>query len=1044
MNVGADLPKPWKLVLLAALLAAPAAAADSYTNFETAHVDPLALTPSKERLLAVNTPDAKLEVFEVWSDGALWREAVIPVGLEPVSVAALDDGTAWVVNHVSDSVSVVDLEAGRVVRTLRVGDEPTDVAFANGRAFVSLGQEDRILAYDLADLDAEPASVELPARYPRALAVSPDGSEVYAVALHSGNQTTVVGAGVIFEGRTPFNPIKLDALGLNEPRCWDDPPAYPPLPPGIVRNPDLTDPADGIPKVGLIVEFNRETGRWEDETGADWSACLNFRMPDRDLFAIDPSTLDVQSVAHLGTTLFDVAPQPGTNRVWVPNTDARNSVRFEHPLGLEGHVVDNRLSVVDAAEGTVTARIDLNTHIDRSNPDGTPEEREASIAQPGAMVWTADGSEAYLTGLGSRKVFRVDGSCLDGSCIFGEQRALPDAVNSGQGPSGLALLESAGRLFVMHRFTNRIATVDLETMDVVDERSLLDPSPEAVKEGRRLLYDGIRSSAHGDASCASCHVFGDTDMLAWDLGDPAREFDPYDDPEDKIRFFTKSPGGVEECPPGEPGCSDHTGFDPQKGPMVTQTLRAMVGPLHWRGDRNTVEEFNATFVELLGKKSLSSTRPAGLTESEMQRLKRFLHTIAMQPNPHRNVDDSLPDREVQIPGHPVSGNPSLGRDLYLDAPLATSNNSCVDCHRFPFGTLGGKLGGIGPSDPRETWAALMKGDIVASKHSDMKVPQIRTAYQKAHGPRFGRPEEPLPEAKVGVGFAHDGRIPDLATFFTGLQFQATPEQIRHVSTFVMHFPTGTKPAVGQQVTLPPGTPPTGSPEEESLLDTLVALGDAADADRHCDLVAHADAADGETRGWSLSGGAFQPDAETDPAVSLTELRESAAGPITFTCGTKGSGVRLGIDRDLDSYLDRDDCRDDNADAWSPPPPVTSVRVEERPDATRIQWPPPEEPGAAETVFDVLAGDLETLISEGSLALDCLGVRVPDLSYTDSRPDPPPGAGHYYLVRSVNDCGAGPLGKDRDADVPCEPPEPVPGGASGLARPSTRAPPPGVR
>ena len=39
---------------------------------------------------------------------------------------------AWVVNHVSDSISVVDLSLGAVVRTLATHDEPCDVVFAGG------------------------------------------------------------------------------------------------------------------------------------------------------------------------------------------------------------------------------------------------------------------------------------------------------------------------------------------------------------------------------------------------------------------------------------------------------------------------------------------------------------------------------------------------------------------------------------------------------------------------------------------------------------------------------------------------------------------------------------------------------------------------------------------------------------------------------------------------------------------------------------------------------------------------------------------------
>ena len=63
--------------------------------------------------------------------------------------------------------------------------------------------------------------------------------------------------------------------------------------------------------------------------------------------------------------------------------------------------------------------IDLNAHIDRqSNPATNQAERQASISQPGQMVWTSDGSTAYLTAIGSRKLFRVDGSCAADGCVF--------------------------------------------------------------------------------------------------------------------------------------------------------------------------------------------------------------------------------------------------------------------------------------------------------------------------------------------------------------------------------------------------------------------------------------------------------------------------------------------------------------------------------------------------------------------------------------------------------------------------------------------------
>ena len=111
-----------------------------YTLFEAGQVRPVAMSPDGTKLFAVNTPNATLEIFDV-GDEMLSFAAAVPVGLEPIAVAALDDTEVWVVNHLSDSVSIVDVAADppRVVRTLLVGDEPRDIVFAGSdgrRAFI--------------------------------------------------------------------------------------------------------------------------------------------------------------------------------------------------------------------------------------------------------------------------------------------------------------------------------------------------------------------------------------------------------------------------------------------------------------------------------------------------------------------------------------------------------------------------------------------------------------------------------------------------------------------------------------------------------------------------------------------------------------------------------------------------------------------------------------------------------------------------------------------------------------------------------------------
>src|SRR6266478_5292336 len=126
-------------LLALALAVAPDVGAVSFVEFESGLVRPLALTPDGSRLLAVNTPDDRLHIFSVSPSGLspLWSVAV---GMEPVAVAARSNTEAWVVNHLSDSVSIVDLTGTpHVTRTLLVGDEPRDIVFAGNpaRAFIT-------------------------------------------------------------------------------------------------------------------------------------------------------------------------------------------------------------------------------------------------------------------------------------------------------------------------------------------------------------------------------------------------------------------------------------------------------------------------------------------------------------------------------------------------------------------------------------------------------------------------------------------------------------------------------------------------------------------------------------------------------------------------------------------------------------------------------------------------------------------------------------------------------------------------------------------
>src|SRR5207244_11245011 len=94
-----------------------AAGPADFAHFETGHVHPIAMTPDGTRVLVVNTPDNRLSVFDVTGATPV-RIGEVPVGLEPVAVSARTNSEAWVVNTLSDDVSVVDLTTLSVRATI--------------------------------------------------------------------------------------------------------------------------------------------------------------------------------------------------------------------------------------------------------------------------------------------------------------------------------------------------------------------------------------------------------------------------------------------------------------------------------------------------------------------------------------------------------------------------------------------------------------------------------------------------------------------------------------------------------------------------------------------------------------------------------------------------------------------------------------------------------------------------------------------------------------------------------------------------------------
>jgi DNA-binding beta-propeller fold protein YncE len=909
----------------------------AFVGFESGPVRPVAMSPDGTRLFAVNTPNNTLEIFSITASGLSFT-ARVPVGLEPVAVAARNNNEVWVVNHLSDSVSIVTLTGTpHVARTLLVGDEPRDVVFAGaaGRAFVTTAHRGQhrthpsiasvpgagdpqlttpsvpradVWVFDPAQLGTTIGGtpVKIMSFFtdtPRALAVSPDRNTVYVAGFKTGNQTTAVLEAMVCPGFDPNTPC-LNGAGT--------------ISPGGNPGPATNFEGAQAPEVSLIVKYNNATGHWEDELHRVWDHAVRFKLPDTDVFSIDANALSqVASFAHVGTTLFNMVVNPATGEVYVSNTEAQNHVRFEGPgqfggSTVQGHIAETRVTILS---GSTVKPIHLNKHIDYTKlagqPGFDPTAKHHSLATPLDMAISSNGNTLYVAAFGSSKVGVFDTAALRTNTFDPRAISASYIPVSGGGPSGLVLDEARGRLYVMTRFDNAIKVVDLASRSEVAAATLPNPEPASIVAGRPMLYDA-RLSGNGEAACASCHIFGDSDDLAWDLGNPDEVVTKNPIPRNLGDSATLAIGKLLYLFRGNiNGTGQPDDFHPMKGPMVTQTLRGLreSGAMHWRGDRSngvfgvdpidsalSFDNFIVAFPGLIGSPTQPST-------AQMQSFTDFQLQVIIPPNPVRNLDNSL--TAAQSRGHDFYHG-SRAADGFA-VPIAGDiipqfeGFTCNGCHEVDHAE--GEFG----TSKRASFAGIT-GQI-------LKIPPLRNLYTRVG--MFGAPKVDMFDAPDtgylgdqvrGFGFLHNGSIDTVFRFLTAGPFRPlltsgfpllNPDQTRRdVEQYIFAFDTDLAPVVGQQVTLTSTNAATVGPRVELLVQrarasfTSKVLGGAV---KECDLVVHV------VQGGAIKGYLYQSSTGTyipaggGSALSGAALGTLAATPgqeVTYTCVPPGSGARI--------------------------------------------------------------------------------------------------------------------------------------------------------
>jgi len=600
--------------------------------FMSPHFSPIVI--SQDKVFVANTPSDTIDVIDSKSGRVLRR---IPVGLDPVSLAVRPDGRElWVSNHVSDSVSVIDLDELKptfmhVIATVQDidpeskatrFDEPMGIAFADERkAYVALSSENKIAVVDVATRKVI-KFLKIPAQDPRGIMVR--NGRLYVIPFESNNKTQLSGGYKIDGKLVTFNAHEHSIANNN------------------------------ILSLGHVTDIVKHP-----------------RVPDRDLFVFDVKTDKlIETVDTLGTLLYGMTvDSKGT--VFVAQTDARNDVNGragtkKHGLKeLGNRAFLNQVTRVRFEKGKAVKPEYFNLE---PLPPEDPTEGMA-LATPFAITLSGDDSTLFVTAAGSDKVFSVDANSGEVLSRVGVE-AVPRGITLEQDTLG-----KTAKAWVLNAVQNSVSVVDASNptdLRLIRTIPLEDPTHPEFKAGR-IAFNNADFSSTKSFSCASCHPDGHTDQLLWVLETPIVSGGNQIMPRS-----TMPVRGLRDTAPfhwdGIPG-------DPYGG-INSASLRKPVEPNSDPNDpvsatRHLVDGGLASTMKLEEDDSTNDEGKAGLMNSkERDLLSKFLLGVTYPPAQRRAYDNEL------------SAKAEEGFELFHilgdNDPTKNKPNVCGDCHRMPY------------------------------------------------------------------------------------------------------------------------------------------------------------------------------------------------------------------------------------------------------------------------------------------------------------------------------------------------------------------------
>ncbi len=441
--------------------------ADTFQNYNYAPTQPLVLDPDSDPDAATSTlwvatttsamiQRVDLTVVNAPSDVQAKASTLIHTGSWPTALATWPGTRTLLVTQTGrDTLGFVDLDAGRVVDAIHLGNEPhnlvVDGSGASAKAWVVLAGEDRVVRVDLSSKTIE-ASVDV-GHEPRALALDAKGRRLYVGSLISGNKHPL---GPL-QGQTPV------------PELWQRD--------VVVIDVDAAKSVATLPEVGTI---NRGMLLERDADGAVSHLLVATTKADNTKLMVSAETRP--HAHHLVRVDAAKLAAGKADEAIVLDRDLDID-----PLTKKKTPAASPYTMMRTADGAyLVATLSAGRALLFLRPDDFGEVGRVSVGHDPRGLVRAAGRLWTYTWLSDR----VEGIALPGA---------PTEVQAGIGGNG-------PKIWVFSTTPGPNNEVKVGA----------DPTPPEVRAGQRIFNDAAFSK-YGDFSCNNCHVDGLTDGLVWDL-----------------------------------------------------------------------------------------------------------------------------------------------------------------------------------------------------------------------------------------------------------------------------------------------------------------------------------------------------------------------------------------------------------------------------------------------------------------------------------------------------------------------------------------------